>query len=223
MRAPALFASCRTCSTLCPRIMMRGTSTQSLPRSKPIPQPCCMLGRTALQEMTRASALATAAPVPRGCAQPRRCFPARSNAPRGGRAGVTDVVQQFVAGLPADAAAAGAYLQREAGAASAVGGVAAAALAAAARALAAVAGAGAARAGALGTVATSALAAGAALLSGLFSSLVQALVPHTSPQNGSFPLRPGMGSELRRRTCLCGAADKRTNGPHVIRQASIGA
>jgi len=102
--------------------------------SQPIPQPCCMLGWTALQEMTRASALATAAPVPRGCAQPRRCFPARSNAPRGGRAGVTDVVQQFVAGLPADAAAAGAYLQREAGAASAVGGVAAAALAAAARA-----------------------------------------------------------------------------------------
>ncbi len=74
-----------------------------------------------------------------------RSAPARSGAPRGRRAGVTDVVQQFVAGLPADAAAAGAYLQREAGAASAVAGQAAAA----------------ARAGALGAAATSALAAGA--------------------------------------------------------------
>ena len=90
-----------------------------------------------------------------------RSAPARSGAPRGRRAGVTDVVQQFVAGLPADAAAAGAYLQREAGAASAVAGQAAAAFAAAARALAAAAGAGAARAGALGAAATSALAAGA--------------------------------------------------------------
>ena len=47
-------------------------------------------------------------------------------------AGVTDVVQEFVAGLPAATAAAGAYLGREAGVASGLAGGAASALSGAA-------------------------------------------------------------------------------------------
>lgn len=72
-------------------------------------------------------------------------------------ADVTDVVQEFVAGLPAEAAAASAYLQHQAGVASSLAAEAAAALSAAAAAALA-------DAAVLGASASSLLSAGVLIL-----------------------------------------------------------